>query len=155
MSHIDKKTQLITDSSYNYVANILTRKKLRILIIIISTSALVFAVIHSLNFLETPEYFQADQLIEEPRVFNILFWHIQYGTFTWYSDNNGQVTATTLKQHGCPVSNCLFTHDHHALGGDFTKFDVVIFHSPEKLSKMTKLPTTRNENQLFAFLSYE
>ncbi|KAJ8718595.1 hypothetical protein PYW08_002832 [Mythimna loreyi] len=61
-----------------------------------------------------------------------------------------------LPNLGCRVNKCIFTEDKDLLGGDYTRFDAIIFtESFLKLGDKLKLPERRSPSQIYIFSTLE
>lgn len=92
-----------------------------------------------------------ENFIESNVTKNILFWTKFFNNPDWYTGKD-EAGEEVLKSVKCPVTNCFFTHNKNLLG-DVRKFDAIAFHGPEY--RRDPLPTVRNPNQLYIFVSLE
>jgi alpha-1,3-fucosyltransferase len=83
----------------------------------------------------------------------ILFWTEFFGDKLW-SMKNETYYESDLKQLGCPISNCIVTHDKNYLKSSHL-YDAIIYHAPENWGKFPNIPLVRSSDQLYIMASLE
>jgi hypothetical protein len=81
----------------------------------------------------------------------ILFYMKFFNQVSWYMDKE-EAGESELNSVKCPVTNCIFTHNHDTLN-NYTQFDAIIFHGPERFN--IPRPQFRLPQQLYIFASLE
>lgn len=84
----------------------------------------------------------------------ILFWTRFFNNSDWVTGATDDAGEEILKSMNCPVTNCVFTHNHSVLN-DIKKYDAIVFHAPEQTTRIESMPKSRSMQQLYVMASLE
>lgn len=106
-------------------------------------------------FLFRPRHQQTTQTVnshpKDTKV--IVFWTKFFDMHFWLMEKE-TYTPEDLKRHGCPITNCILTHNRRYLGSD-DSYDGIIFHAAENTYNSMDMPKTRSSHQVYVMASKE